>query len=81
MFDFIFMAMSVLGLVVYRRQSKPTNMFFEPEQAKCEMVDKFLLLQSNTNAETKVDDTEQWQKWQQECKQLHDQLGKQKRNH
>ena len=72
MFSLLLLALGTWVFVTYQKDSKPTNCFFEPELAKCKLMDQYMRIQampSKTRQQALV-------QWQQECDQFNLQADK-----
>lgn len=75
MFSIIALVISCLGAVIYRQKSKPTDCFFEPELAKCQLMDQYMRIQAMPSKNKQ----QALAQWQQEFNQFNLQVNKLKK--
>ena len=75
MFSFLMLAPAFVAMFIYLRKSKPTNCFFEPELAKCQLMDKYMRIQAMPSKNKQ----QALAQWQQEFNQFNLQVNKLKK--
>lgn len=75
MFSLLLLALVIWIFVTYRQDSKPTHCFFEPELAKCKLMDKYMRIQAMPREHKQQALTQ----WQQEFNQFNVQVNKLKK--
>lgn len=75
MFSLLLLALGAWFVYIYRQDSKPTNCFFEPELAKCDLMDQYMRIQAMPSKHRQ----QAMAKWQQEFNQFNLQVNKLKK--